>query len=120
MYVPVGSLDPRGIQRGFRRKACFSSVDRGARDPSRVRLVVFTRVGASGEDILQVPLGQLIPEVPFSRGHLAVVDPFLARSATRWGAVLGRLLVLLADAFREVDDFATLRGTVATIGVHRA
>jgi hypothetical protein len=62
----------------------------------------------------------LIPKVPFSRGHLAVVDPFLARSVTRWGAILGRLLAPLADVFCEVDDLATLRGTVATIGVHRA
>jgi hypothetical protein len=62
----------------------------------------------------------LIPEVPFSRDHLAVVDPFLARSTTRWGAVLGRLLAPLADAFREVNGLATLRGAVATIGVHKA
>jgi hypothetical protein len=62
----------------------------------------------------------LIPEVPFSHGHLAVVDPFLARSAMRWGAVLGRLLASLADVFCKVDDLVTLRGIVATVGVHRA
>jgi hypothetical protein len=56
----------------------------------------------------------------FSRGHLAIVDPFLARSATKWGTVLGRLLAPLADAFHEVNDLATLRGAVATIGVHKA
>jgi hypothetical protein len=61
----------------------------------------------------------LIPEVPFCRGHLAVVDLFFARSATRWGAVFGRLLAPLTDAFHEVDDFTTLRGAVATVGVHR-
>jgi hypothetical protein len=62
----------------------------------------------------------LIPEVLFNRGHLAVVDPFLARSAMRWGAVLGRLLASLADAFREVNDLATLRSVVTTVGVQRA
>jgi hypothetical protein len=62
----------------------------------------------------------LITEVPFIRGHLAVVDLFFARSVTRWGAVLGRLLAPLADAFHEVNDLATLRGAVATVGVHRA
>jgi hypothetical protein len=55
--LPVGSLDPWGIQKGFRRKASFTSVDQGARGPSGVRLVVSTGVGASGEDILQVPSG---------------------------------------------------------------
>jgi hypothetical protein len=120
LYVPVGSLDPWGIQKGFRRKASFSSVDRGTRGPFGVRLVVSTGVGASSEDILQVPLGWLIPEVPFSRGHLAVVHLFFARSATGWGAVFGRLLTPLTDAFREVNDLATLRGAVATIGVYRA
>jgi hypothetical protein len=66
----------------------------------------------------------LIPEVSLSRGYLAVVDLFLARAATRWGAVLGRLLTLLtdafADAFCEINDLATLRGAVATVGVYRA
>jgi hypothetical protein len=38
---------------------------------------------------LRTPLGRLIPEVPFSRGHLAAVDPFLARPATRRGATPG-------------------------------
>jgi hypothetical protein len=80
----------------------------------------FTRVGASGEDILQVPLGRLIPEVPLSRGHLAVLHLFFARSTARWRAVFGRLLAPLTDAFRKVDDLATLRGAVATVGVHRA
>jgi hypothetical protein len=47
------------------------------------RLAVVTGVGASGDDILQDPLGLLIHEVPFSRGHLTAVDPFLARPATR-------------------------------------
>jgi hypothetical protein len=62
----------------------------------------------------------LIPEVPFSRDHLTVVGPLLARPAARWGAVLGRLLVPLADALRELDDLAALGGTVATVGVHMA
>jgi hypothetical protein len=44
--------------------------------------------------------------------------------AARWGAVLGRLLMLLADAFADtfckINDLATLSGTVATVGVYRA
>jgi hypothetical protein len=51
VYLPA-AWTRGGIQKGFRRKACFSSVDRGTRGPPRVRLVVFTGVGASGEDIL--------------------------------------------------------------------
>jgi hypothetical protein len=39
---------------------------------------------------------------------------------SRWGAVAGRLLVPRADALREVNDLATLCGTVAAVGVHRA
>jgi hypothetical protein len=46
--------------------------------------------------------------------------PFLCRVGGEVGAVLGRLLALLADAFQEVNDLVTLRGTVATVGVHRA
>jgi hypothetical protein len=46
-----------GVQKGFRRKACFSSIDWGARGPPGVRLVVFTGVRTSDEDILQVPFG---------------------------------------------------------------
>jgi hypothetical protein len=57
---------------------------------------------------------------PFSRGHLALVDPFLARPVTRWGAIPGSLLTSFADALRELGDLATLRGAVVTIGVHRA
>jgi hypothetical protein len=83
-------------------------------------LVVVTGVGVSGENVLQDPLGWLIPEVLFSRGHLAVVDSFLARLAMRWGAVLGRLLTPLADALGKLDDLATFCGTVATVGVYRA
>jgi hypothetical protein len=36
------------------------------------------------------------------------VDPLLVRLATRWGAILGSLLALLADALRELDDLAAL------------
>jgi hypothetical protein len=52
LHVPVCSPDPWGVRKGLRRKACLSFVDWGTRGPSEVRLVVFTRVGASGEDIL--------------------------------------------------------------------
>jgi hypothetical protein len=38
----------------------------------------------------------------------------------RWGAVLGRLLMPLADALGELDDLTTLCGAVATVGVYRA
>jgi hypothetical protein len=85
-----------------------------------VRLIVFTGVGASGEDILQVPLGRLVPEVPLSRGYLAVVLLLFAGPTARRGAVFGRMLTPLADAFCEVNDLATLRCTVATIRVHKA
>jgi hypothetical protein len=85
-----------------------------------VRLVVFTGVGASDENILQVPFGRLIPEIPLSRDHLAVVHLFFARLAARWGPVFGKLLAPLTDSFCEVNDLATLRGVVATVGVHWA
>jgi hypothetical protein len=111
---PVG--DPEGPP----EEACFSSIDRGTWGPSGARLVAFNGVGASGEDILQVPLGRLVPEVPLSRGHLAIVHIFFAGPAARRGAVFGRLLAPLADAFCEVNDLATLRGAVATVRVHRA
>jgi hypothetical protein len=68
--------------------------------------------------ILQVPFGRLIPEIPLSCGHLAIVHLFFARSAARWGAIFGKLLAPLTDAFREVNDLATLHGAVATVGVH--
>jgi hypothetical protein len=83
------------------------------------RLVVIAGVRLSGENILQDPLGWLIPEVRFSRGHLTAVDSFLARPTTR-GAVLGGLLAPLADALREIDNLVTLHGTVVTVGVYRA
>jgi hypothetical protein len=113
-------LDPWEVRKGLRRKAWFSFVDLGARSSPEVRLVVFTGVGASGKYILEVPLGRLIPEVSFSRGHLTVVHLFLAGPAARRGAIFGGLLAPLADAFCEVDDLATLRGAVATMRVHMA
>jgi hypothetical protein len=83
-------------------------------------VVIITGVGVFSEDVLEDLLGRLIPEVPFSCGHITIVDPLLARPATRWGAILGSLLTPLADALHELDDLATLRGVVATVGVHRA
>jgi hypothetical protein len=41
-------------------------------------------------------------------------------TATRWGAILGRLLAPLADAFGELDDLVTFCGAVVTVGVYRA
>jgi hypothetical protein len=83
-------------------------------------VVVITGVGVSSENVLEDPLRRLIPEVLFSRGHITVVDPLLARPATWWGAILGNLLAPLADALHELDDLVELRGAVATVGVHRA
>jgi hypothetical protein len=89
-----------------------------------VRLVVAVWVGVFCEDILQVSFGWLIPEVLFSRSHLAVADLFFARTAARWGAVSRRLLTSLAgafaNAFREINDLATLHDVVATVGMYRA
>ena len=57
-------------------------------------------------DVLEVPLGLFIPEFSFSRGQFTIVDPLLIRPTTGQGAVLGRLLALLTDTFRELDDLA--------------
>jgi hypothetical protein len=79
-------------------------------------VVIITGVGVSSEDVLEYLLGGLMPEVPFSRGHITIVDPLLARSSTRRRAVLGSLLAPLADALHELDDLAALRGAVAAVG----
>jgi hypothetical protein len=81
---------------------------------------IITGVGVSSEDVLEDLLGGLIPEVPFSHGHITVIDPLLTRPTTRWGAILGRLLAPLADTLHELDDLEALRGALATVGVHRA
>jgi hypothetical protein len=62
----------------------------------------------------------LIPEFSFSRGYFTVVDPLLTRPTTERGAILGRLLASLSDAFRELDDLATFRGAVVIVGMHGA
>jgi hypothetical protein len=113
-------LDPWGVQRGFQGKAGFGLVEQRVRGPPGARLVVIIEVGVSGENILQDPLGWLITEVRFSCGHLAAVDPFLARPTATRGAIPRCLLAPLADALRELDDLATLCGAVATVGVYRA
>jgi hypothetical protein len=118
MYLSVART--RGGPKGPPEEGVLQLHRLGIRSSPEVHLVVFTGVGASCEDILQVPLGRLIPEVPVSRGHLAVVHLFLAGSAARRGAVFGGLLAPLADAFCEVNDLATLRGAVATMRVHMA
>jgi hypothetical protein len=71
-------------------------------------VVIITGVGVSSEDVLEDLLGGLIPKVSFSRGHITVVDPLLARPVTRWGAILGSLLAPLADTLHELDDLAAL------------
>jgi hypothetical protein len=50
-----------------------------------------------------------------------VIGPFIVciEVMSSSGAILGSLLALLADALLELDDLATLRGVVATVGVHR-
>jgi hypothetical protein len=83
-------------------------------------IALATGVRVSGEDILEVPLGRLVPEVLLSGGHVTVVGPLLARPAARWGAILGGLLTPLADALRELDDLVALCGAVVAVGVHRA
>jgi hypothetical protein len=62
----------------------------------------------------------LIPEFSLSRDHFVIVNPLLTRPATGRGAVLGRLLASLADAFRELDDLTAFQGAVASIGMHWA
>jgi hypothetical protein len=85
-----------------------------------VAVGIITGVEVSSEDVLEDLLGGLVPEVPFSRIHITIVDPLLAKPVTEWGSILGSLLAPLADALRELDDLATLRDTVGTVGVHRA
>jgi hypothetical protein len=85
-----------------------------------VAVVVITRVGVSSDDVLEVLLGGLIPEVPFSRGQVTFVDLLLARPATRRRAIPGGLLAPLADVLCELEDLLALRGAVATVGVNRA
>jgi hypothetical protein len=82
-------------------------------------VVVITGVGISSEDVLEVLLGGLIPEVPFSRGRATFVDLLLARPTTKRRAIPGGMLVLLADALRELEDLSTFRGIVATVGIDR-
>jgi hypothetical protein len=65
-------------------------------------------------------LGGLIPEVPFSCGQVAFVDLLLARPTTGQRAILGGLLMSLADALRELEDLSAFRGAVATVGMDRA
>jgi hypothetical protein len=113
-------LGPEGVRKGLQRKGVLQLRRSGNTGSLWVHLVVFTGVGASGEDIFQVPLGRLVPEVPVSRGYLAVVHLLFARPTARRGVVFGRLLAPLADAFCEVNDLATLHCTVATMRVHRA
>jgi hypothetical protein len=88
-YIYLSVVRTReGSGRASGGKACSSSIDRGTQGPSGVRLIVFTGVGASGEDIFQVPLGRLVPEVPLSRGYLAVVLLLFVGSTARQGASL--------------------------------
>jgi hypothetical protein len=53
----IERLDPWGVQKGFWGKAGFGPVGQVARGPLVVRLVAFTGIGVSSEDILQEPLG---------------------------------------------------------------
>jgi hypothetical protein len=80
-------------------------------------VVVIIGVGVSSEDVLEDLLGGLIPEVPFSRGHVTFVDLLLARPTTRRRAILGGLLAPLADALHELEDLSAFRGAMATVGM---
>jgi hypothetical protein len=46
--------------------------------------------------------------------------PFPCQVGGEVGAVLGRLIAPPADVLRELNDLATLRGAMATVGVYRA
>jgi hypothetical protein len=83
-------------------------------------VIFITGVRVSSEDVLEDSLGGLIPKVPFSRGRVTFIDLLLARPATRRRAILGGLLVPLADALRELEDLLAFRGAVATVGMDRA
>jgi hypothetical protein len=85
-----------------------------------VVVVVITGVGVSSEDVLEDLLGGLIPKVPLSRDRVTFVDLLPARPTTMQRAILGGLLVPLADALRELEDLSAFRGTVATVGMDRA
>jgi hypothetical protein len=52
-------------------------------------VAVIPGVGISSEDVLEVPIGWLIPEFSFSRDHFVIVDPLLTRPVMGRGAVLG-------------------------------
>jgi hypothetical protein len=134
--LPLNGLSPRLLTHRFGVRVDLQMVlDHLPRDPWHLRrfpasvvhhvqllavVGIITGVGVSNEDVLEDLLGGLVPEVPFSRGHITVIDPLLTRPATRWGAILGSLLALLTDVLRELDDLTALRGAVATVGVHRA
>jgi hypothetical protein len=63
-------------------------------------VIVITKVGVSSEDVLEDLPVCLIPKVPLSCGCVSFVDLLLARSVTSRRAILGGLLVPLADALR--------------------
>ena len=57
LHKPIERLDPWGVQKGFQGKGGFGPVGQVAWAPLVVRLVAFTGIGVSSEDILQDPLG---------------------------------------------------------------
>jgi hypothetical protein len=109
---------------GFRRKTGFSSVGRGTWDPAdgppscRRRSASLLRRCPSGLLRVTNTRGPIQPQPPRRR------RPFLCQDGGEWGAVSRRLLTSLAgvfaNAFCEINDLATLRGIVATVGMYRA
>jgi hypothetical protein len=61
-----------------------------------------------------------MPELSFSHGYFIIVDPLLTRSTTGRGVILGWLHASLTNVFRELDNLATFRGAVVSVGMHGA
>ena len=73
------------------------------------------------EEVLQLSIRVLIPQLLLTSGSLTIGGLLLARSLARRGkAILGSLLASLADAFRELLDFAALSIAVMSSRVDRA
>jgi hypothetical protein len=104
----------------FRGKAGFGPADQGEWNLPGSLTLSSPESESPVKTSFRTPSDDWYPRPRFSRGHLAVVDPFFARPVTRWGAIPGSLLAPFADALHELDDLATLRDAVATVGVHRA
>jgi len=73
------------------------------------------------EEVLQLSIRVLIPQLLLTSGSLTIGGLLLARSLARRGrAILGSLLASLADALHELLDFAALSIAVMSSRVDRA